>query len=402
MEQRVYTVSNLTRQVKEILEQSFPRIWLEGEISNFKRHSSGHLYLTIKDAESQVRCAMWRFKANSLVFQPADGMQVLVEGDVQVYEKGGYYQLIIQQMQPAGVGALQLAFEQLKRKLHAEGLFDSIHKKPLSPFPEAIGVITSPTGAALRDIISVIRRRQPGVKIVVIPVRVQGKGAANEIADAISDANRYGELDVLIVGRGGGSLEDLWAFNEEIVARAIHASALPIISAVGHEVDFSIADFVADQRAPTPSAAAEIAVRDRQELASQLNYWREKLPGALTHRIGYLQEKIQSIYNGYAFRQPQDKIYQQLQYLDDMQRQLTRSVDHKLTLRQNQLEHFRQHLDGMNPQHVLKRGYSIVTKGGGGIVRDSKDLEIGDRINVQLANSQFDAQVLTKGKKDGE
>jgi len=264
MEEKIYTVSELTREIKQVLETGFPCLWVEGEISNFKRHSSGHLYFTLKDENSQIRCAMWRYRANDLIFRPEDGMKVLVQGNLQVYEPGGYYQIIVQQVQPAGVGELQLAFEQLKKKLYAEGLFDEAHKKPIPIFPERIGVITSPTGAAIRDIISVITRRFPIAQIILAPVRVQGPGAKEEIVQAIQDFNEFGEVDVLIVGRGGGSLEDLWAFNEEVVARAIFTSKIPIISAVGHEIDFSISDFVADRRAPTPSAAAEMAVPDRK------------------------------------------------------------------------------------------------------------------------------------------
>ncbi|HFE62791.1 MAG TPA: exodeoxyribonuclease VII large subunit, partial [Caldithrix sp.] len=249
MEKRVYTVSDLTREIKQVLESSFPRLWVEGEISNLKRHSSGHLYFTLKDSNSQLNCAMWRFRVGQLLFQPQDGMKVLVEGDVQVYERGGYYQLIVNQIQPAGIGDLQLAFEQLKKKLHAEGLFDESHKKRLPQFPERIGVVTSPTGAAIRDIVSVVSRRFPGVQLIINPVRVQGETAKEEIAQAIREFNEYGKVDVLIVGRGGGSLEDLWAFNEEVVARAIFDSKIPVISAVGHEIDYSISDFVADRRA---------------------------------------------------------------------------------------------------------------------------------------------------------
>ncbi len=253
MDRHIYTVSSLTHEIKMLLETSFPRLWVEGEISNYKAHSSGHIYFTLKDENAQIRCAMWRFKAGELLFRLEDGLKVIVEADIQVYEKSGNYQLIVQQLQPAGIGALQLAFEQLKQRLRAEGLFDEAHKKPLPTFPERVGVITSPTGAAIRDIISVVHRRFPAVQLILYPVRVQGEGAAEEIVHAIKDFNEFKEVDVLIVGRGGGSLEDLWAFNEEKVARAIYASRIPVVSAVGHEVDFSISDFVADRRAATPT-----------------------------------------------------------------------------------------------------------------------------------------------------
>lgn len=398
IERQVYTVTHLTRQIKELLENSFPRLWVEGELSNFKRHTSGHLYFTLKDENAQISCAMWRFRAGTLLFAPESGMKVLLEGDVQVYEKGGNYQLIVQQMQPAGVGALQLAFEQLKRKLHAEGLFDAAHKKPLPAFPERIGVITSPTGAAIRDIISVLTRRFPGIEILLYPVRVQGDGAAQEIAEAIADFNRYGAVDLLIIGRGGGSLEDLWAFNEEVVARAIYASKLPVISAVGHEVDYSIADFVADHRAPTPSAAAEIAVRDRREVAGELNYYREKLTAVFRKQIDHQRTRLQRIQEGYAFRRPLDTIYQSNQRLDELQRSIGASLNYYLQLQRSRLEKLQQQLRAVNPEAILQRGFSICYKDGE-IVKDIAQLEENDPVRIQLANGWFDAEVQQKGDR---
>ena len=398
VERQVYTVTHLTRQIKELLENSFPRLWVEGELSNFKRHTSGHLYFTLKDENAQISCAMWRFRAGTLPFAPESGMKVLVEGDVQVYEKGGNYQLIIQQIQPAGIGALQLAFEQLKRKLHAEGLFDASHKKPLPAFPERIGVITSPTGAAIRDIISVLTRRFPGIEILLYPVRVQGDGAAQEIAEAIADFNRYGEADLLIVGRGGGSLEDLWAFNEEIVARAIYASGIPIISAVGHEVDYSIADFVADHRAPTPSAAAEIAVRDRREVAGELNYYREKLTTVFRKQIDNQRTRLQRIQEGYGFRRPLDMIYQSNQRLDELQRSIGASLNYYLQLQRSRLEKLEQQLRAINPEAILQRGFSICYKDGK-IVKDIAQLEENDPVRIQLAQGWFAAEVQQKGDR---
>ena len=398
IERQVYTVTHLTRQIKELLENSFPRLWVEGELSNFKRHTSGHLYFTLKDENAQISCAMWRFRAGTLPFAPESGMKVLVEGDVQVYEKGGNYQLIIQQIQPAGIGALQLAFEQLKRKLHAEGLFDASHKKPLPAFPERIGVITSPTGAAIRDIISVLTRRFPGIEILLYPVRVQGDGAAQEIAEAIADFNRYGEADLLIVGRGGGSLEDLWAFNEEIVARAIYASGIPIISAVGHEVDYSIADFVADHRAPTPSAAAEIAVRDRREVAGELNYYQEKLATVFRKQIDNQRTRLQRIQEGYGFRRPLDMIYQSNQRLDELQRSIGASLNYYLQLQRSRLEKLEQQLRAINPEAILQRGFSICYKDGK-IVKDIAQLEENDPVRIQLAQGWFAAEVQQKGDR---
>ncbi len=396
---KIYRVSELTREIKQVLEMSFPRLWVEGEISNFKRHSSGHLYFTLKDEGSQISCAMWRFRANGLLFEPRDGMQVLVEGEVQVYEKGGYYQLIVHQIQPAGVGALQLRFEQLKQKLRAEGLFEEIHKKALPEYPERVGVVTSPTGAAIRDIISVIRRRFPSVEILLYPVRVQGEGAAEEIARAIREFNIYGQVDVLIVGRGGGSLEDLWAFNEEEVARAIFESRIPVISAVGHEVDFSIADFVADRRAPTPSAAAEMAVKDRLELLGVLRYYQEKLAGLLLQRLKHTRERIQAIQNSYAFRKPGDLIYQKMLRVDELERLLQQSLGHSLALRRQRLDALRLQLEALNPAAILRRGYSITFKNGQ-IVKDVNQLDVLDIVQVQLARGQFLSQVQLLGSSE--
>ena len=391
---KTYSVSQLTRDIKSVLEQSFPRLWVEGEISNYKRHSSGHIYFTLKDESAQISCAMWKFRAAQLAFLPQDGIKVLVEGDVQVYERSGNYQLIIQQIQPAGVGALQMAFEQLKRRLLAEGLFDDAHKKTLPFFPGSVGVITSPTGAAIRDIVSVIRRRSPATKIVLLPVRVQGAGAAEEIAAAIRTFNKYKNVDVLIVGRGGGSLEDLWAFNEEIVARAIFDSTIPVISAVGHEVDFSIADFVADHRAPTPSAAAEIAVRDWREIQGQLNYFHEKMGNLLHKTLDNLRDQLANWQNSYAFRRPLDLVFQHRQRLDELQRSLTNNVNHAIQMRQINLKHIQTQLNSLNPDAILKRGYSIATRNGK-ILTDAAQLASGDSVHIRLASGGFDSTITS-------
>lgn len=392
MDKNIYSISQLTRQIKETLESSFPRLWVEGEISNFKHHSSGHLYFTLKDEDAQIRCAMWRFRAGSLLFKPLDGMKVFVEADLQVYERSGNYQLIVQQMQPAGVGALQMAFEQLKKKLKAEGLFEDEHKKPLPLFPEKIAVVTSPTGAAIRDIVSVIQRRFPGVEILLYPVRVQGPGSAEEISQAIMDLNEYTDIDVMIVGRGGGSLEDLWAFNEEVVARAIFASQVPVISAVGHEIDFSIADFVADRRAATPSAAAEMVVRDRSEVTGQLNYYRQRYNDLIRRKIENYRDRMASLKTGYGFRRPQDLIFQHMQRLDELQRQIQVMTGHRLQLNRNKLTHLEQQLKSINPEAVLKRGYSIVFKDGK-ILKDTAGIKKDDDIQVKLRDGEIAATV---------
>ena len=269
MREKIYTVTEITKEIKSILEENFPALWVEGEISNYLLHSSGHRYFSLKDENVQIRCTLWRFRGDELQFEPADGMKVIVWGAITVYERNGQYQLDVIELIPAGLGKLEIAFRRLKEKLFKEGLFDEEHKKPIPEFPEAIGMVTSPTGAAIRDIIRIIRSRFPSVKIIVNPVRVQGEGAAEEIAQAIKEFNEYKKIDVMLVGRGGGSVEDLWAFNEETVARAIYESEIPIISAVGHQIDFVISDFVADSRAPTPSAAAQMVVEERDELLEQ-------------------------------------------------------------------------------------------------------------------------------------
>lgn len=396
MDQKIYTVSALTRQVKEVLEMSLPRLWVEGEISNLKFHSSGHIYFTLKDENAQINCAMWRSRSNQLLFRPEDGMKILVEGEVQVYEKGGTYQLIIFQMQPAGVGELQLAFEELKQKLFAEGLFDEQYKKPLPAYPEKIGIVTSPTGAAIRDIVSVAVRRFPGIQLILYPVRVQGEGAAAEIADAIRTMNEYGSVDVLIVGRGGGSLEDLWAFNDEVVARAIFESKIPVVSAVGHEVDYSIADFVADQRAPTPSSAVEMVVKDRLELSGVVNYYQERQGNALKRMIHDYLERI-SLYRGsYAFRKPQDFVFQKMQRIDDLQKLISISADHLIKMKEQDTQRFEKHLNALNPIAILNRGYSICYKGNK-VVKDVKQVHETEMVNVKLSRGEFFSRVESLG-----
>ncbi|MBN2364871.1 MAG: exodeoxyribonuclease VII large subunit [Calditrichaeota bacterium] len=399
MERHIHSVSSLTRQIKEVLEKSFPRLWVEGEISNFKKHSSGHLYFTLKDENSQIRCAMWKFKAGELLFRVEDGMKVLVEGDIQVYERSGNYQLIVQQLQPAGMGELQLAFEQLKKKLHGEGLFDPGHKKSLPIYPERVGVVTSPTGAAIRDIVSVVTRRFPACQIILYPVRVQGAGAAEEIANAVSAFNSYGNVNVLIVGRGGGSLEDLWAFNEEVVARAIYASEIPVISAVGHEIDYSISDFVADRRAPTPSAAAEMVVPDRKELQGVLDYYDEKLSEILKQKIKNARDRIEAYRKSYGFRKPEDVVFQKYQRLDEISRLLVISLHHQLQMHRQRVMNVSHQLQALSPLNVLKRGYSICYKDGE-IIKDIKQVHMLEMVQVKLHRGQFLSQIQMLGESE--
>jgi exodeoxyribonuclease VII large subunit len=363
-ENNVITITELTRQIKYSLESAFPRVWVEGEISNFKQHTSGHLYFTLKDEGAQLSALMWRSRVPSLAFQPEDGMKVIARGSITVYPPRGNYQLDVDQIQPMGLGELQRAFERLKQKLDAEGLFDVEHKKPIPEFPECIGLVTSETGAALQDIRSILSRRHPSVEVILVPVRVQGAGAAEEIAGAINTMNQYGGIDVLIVGRGGGSLEDLWAFNEEVVARAIYASNIPIISAVGHEIDFSIADFVADLRAPTPSAAAELAVRDRSELLEDIGNLCYTMRGTLDHRVSGLRERTANLVTSYSFNRPKDLVREFSQRVDELERSIGISFVHLLQTVRQQCNSLQRQLRALNPGDVLKRGYAIVRKDG--------------------------------------
>src|SRR5512146_544692 len=291
-DKRILTVSQLTALVKGVLEENFEHVWVEGEVSNLAMPGSGHLYFTLRDAGAQLRCVMFRASARVLKFRPKDGMGLVVRGRLSVFEPRGDYQLIVEYLEPKGIGALQLAFVQLKERLAREGLFDEAHKKPLPKLPQRIGIVTSATGAAIHDILNVLDRRYANLEILLYPVRVQGEGAATEIAQAIRDFNRYREIDVMIVGRGGGSLEDLWPFNEEVVARAIYQSKIPVISAVGHEVDFTIADFVADLRAPTPSAAAELVVRSKAELDAEVVALVHRLEQGMRHRLANLRGEV--------------------------------------------------------------------------------------------------------------
>lgn len=382
----VFTVSEITREIKFLLETNFEYILVEGEISNFKRHSSGHLYFSLKDKDAQIPCVMWRGRNQVLRFSPEDGMKVIAHGRISLYEKRGAYQLDVFQMQPAGIGELQFALEQLKKKLQEEGLFDEDHKKPIPLFPDRIGIVTSPTGAAIQDIVNVLNRRSPGTELILNPVKVQGDDAAQDIARAIDEFNEYGQVDVLIVGRGGGSLEDLWAFNEEIVARAIYTSKIPVISAVGHEIDYSISDFVADLRAPTPSAAAELAVPDRQELQSKIRFMLQKMVSTIHSDISYNQEKLKNLVNSYGFRRPIDMIHQFEQRLDELNRALETNQKHRLRILEGKIESLTQKLNALNPESILKRGYSICFREDDHqIIRRASQLAVDDKITVKFS-----------------
>ena len=400
MDAEIYTVSEITKKIKDILEGSIPTIWVEGEISNYTHHSSGHRYFSLKDENSQIRCVFWKWQANSLRFEPEDGIKVIALGNITVYQRGGQYQLSVVRLHPAGIGKLELEFQKLKERLFREGLFDEEHKLPLPEFPETIGIVTSPTGAAIRDIIKILHRRFPSVRIILNPVRVQGKGAAEEIAQAIREFNQYKKVDLLIVGRGGGSLEDLWAFNEEIVARAIFESQIPIISAVGHEIDSTIADFVADLRAPTPSAAAELAVKDRTELAKEINSFFRKLASVQSNLIEYSKQRLTTLKESYGMRRPMDFVTQRTQRTDELLKTLMKSTKNSFEFRKKSLSLVLGKLNALSPLSVFERGFSLTRKLPElKVIKDASLLRVDDRVEVKFLKGKIESKV-EKTEKD--
>ncbi len=395
MDTKVYSVSEITLLIREVIEDSFPAIWIEGEVSNYRPHHSGHLYFTLKDTNSQISCVMWRSRAASVPFDLEDGSKVRVFGNIRLYEKAGRYQLDLLTIQPAGIGELQILFEQLKRQLLEEGLFDSAAKKTLPKFPKNIGIITSPTGAAIRDIISVIERRAPSVNLILRGVKVQGKGAAVEIVDAITAFKDYGRTDVIILGRGGGSLEDLWPFNEEIVARAIFDSKIPVISAVGHEIDITISDFVADVRAATPSAAAEMVVPADDESREILYHTRQNIENIIAERINLYRSQIQGISRTHAFRRPESLILQYMQRIDELSHRVGLASENYFRSKNNLLLKLKDHFSSLNPDNVLKRGYSMTIKDGK-LVMSINDVDEGDQVSIKLLDGILTNTVMSK------
>ncbi len=441
----VYSVSRLNREARALLEGGFPPVWVEGELSNLSRPASGHIYFSLKDADAQVRCAMFRSRNRHLGFEPKEGMGVLARARVSLYETRGEFQLVVEDLEEAGDGALRRAFEALKQRLAQEGLFDPAHKRPLPVHPRRIGVVTSPTGAALRDILTVLRRRFPAIAVLVYPVPVQGEGAGARIAEMIRKASARAEVDVLIVGRGGGALEDLWAFNEEPVARAIYACALPIVSAVGHEIDFTIADFVADLRAATPSAAAELLspdgaawlaqvtrlaarltvlwrtgleqrarhvqwlekrlaqqsparrLRERSqrldELEQRLGHARAALFRHKTARLGELRARL-------VRHEPGQRIRHLQATCNDLARRLRAAIGRGLERRGQHLGHLAHALEAVSPLATLARGYAIVTDARGQVLRRARDVAVGDPVEARLAGGRLSCEV--KAIKDEE
>ena len=397
-EKHIYTVSEITKYIRVILEDSFPGVWIEGEISNFVLHTSGHMYFSLKDANSVLKCAMFKRANLGLKFKPKDGMKVLCYGKLSVYEARGDYQLIAEEIEPKGVGALQLAFQQLKEKLHKEGLFDQSHKIAIPHLPTAIGIVTSPTGAAIRDILNIARRRFANVEIIINPVKVQGVDAKDEIAKAVREFNKMKNVDVIIVARGGGSLEDLWPFNEEMVARAIYDSELPVISAVGHEIDFTISDFVADLRAPTPSAAAELVLPRKEDLINQINTALLRLKNSLSGIVDTFSERLAALRGSYALRQPMNMITQRVQEIDDLKKDLSLRIDHILKMRGENFGRLTGKMEALNPLAILNRGYSVTVKfPSGDIIKDAASLSKGDIVQTRLGKGTVKSKVEEVG-----
>jgi exodeoxyribonuclease VII large subunit len=424
----ILSVSELTREIKNLLEFKFSDIWVEGEISNFRIPPSGHIYFTLKDEDSQIRVVLFRMQARALRFAPEDGLHVVCRGRVSLYEKRGEYQLILDRMEPKGVGALQLAFLQLKERLEKEGLFDRAHKKPLPMIPKKIGIVTSPTGAVISDMLHIIQRRFENVRILLYPVQVQGEGASSEIAKAIKYLNHRMDVDVIIVGRGGGSLEDLWAFNEERVVRAIYDSKIPIISAVGHETDYTISDFVADLRAPTPSAAAELVVREKREIENTLRYLRTRLESrmigvfqrhrtSLAHfrkilispkkRVENYLLRVDDLVNRFSIltawnlkrsrekclhfservylRSPFQRIENLRLFVSQTGRRLGQNIRHTIEIHRGKVGGAMGKLESLSPLSILQRGYSITRKIPSlQILRDAALSKEGDKVEVKL------------------
>jgi exodeoxyribonuclease VII large subunit len=438
----IFSIGELTQYIKQMFQQDnvLMNVWVRGEISNFTHHSRGHMYFTLKDDQSRIKAVMFAGRNRNLPFLPKDGTKVIARGFVDVYERDGQYQFYVEEMQPDGIGALHLAFQQLKERLEAEGLFAASHKKPLPMFPKVVGVITSPTGAAVRDIITTIRRRCPAVHILLHPVLVQGKDAAPSVAKAIETMNQLAAADVLIVGRGGGSLEELWAFNEEIVARAIYHSDIPIISAVGHETDFTIADFVADVRAATPTAAAELAVPHLSDLLRHLDQLRDRLVLALQGQIRDVKKQLDRLTSSPVITRPLHFLQEKKQYIDNLENELVlrltqtaarndkrlTELTHKLavygpinriTQAKGELRLFEQRmlnairdqvkigernfereldkLSMLNPLHAMKRGFSLTYKDKHGrrLVKSLRDVQPGDVVYVRVQDGIMDCQV---------
>lgn len=394
--QKILSVSELNRYIKQIVstDHVLSGLWIKGEISNFKSHYSGHMYFTLKDEASLLKCVMFKGNASLLRFVPENGMKVIIRGYISVFERDGQYQLYPEEMQPDGLGNLHLAFEQLKKKLQEEGLFDERFKKKLPYLPKCIGVVTSPTGAVIRDICNVLGRRFGNIEVKVYGVAVQGELASKQIAKAIRKLNELNCVDLIIVARGGGSLEELWAFNEEVVARSIFESQIPVISAVGHETDFTIADFAADLRAPTPSAAAEIAVPEKKLLERKLAELSVRLETFLVKNLNTKRDKLQKLSQSFAFKQPFNRVYQERMRLDQLNKYLTRGIMSNVEQAGSRLSLLAGKLDAMSPLGTISRGYSIVKKASDkSIIKSIENVCEGEELEINVIDGNINCIV---------
>ncbi len=396
---RIISVAELTRYLKEKLDSDslLSNIWVKGEISNFKQSASGHVYFTLKDDISCLKTVMFRSRVNRLLFQPANGMAVTIRGYISVYERDGSYQLYAEEMEPDGLGALHLAFEQLKEKLQAEGLFDPACKRKLPSFPDTVALITSPTGAALRDMIKIINKRWPGTQLVLVPVLVQGENAAADICRGLEQVNRWGKADVVIVGRGGGSLEELWAFNTELVARAVAASKIPVVSAVGHQTDYTICDFAADARAATPSAAAEMVVPSQEEMKRYLHVLHLRAQRAVRRYVGDYRRRLTAVRQSKVLTAPHRVFLDgRRQYTDMLQREMIKNVQLLLAQKGRQLGNLAGALQSLSPLATLARGYSLCTDAEGGIISSAEQVSLGSKVNLILHQGKLVCTVNQK------
>lgn len=400
---KALTVAELTRHLADVIgsDPILQCVWVSGEISNFTHHTSGHMYFTLKDNDARIRCAMFRGQNRLLRFMPTNGQMILAFGSVGVYEKNGDYQLYVESMEPLGQGSLHLAFEELKQRLQAEGLFAAERKRPLPRLPQKIVLITSPTGAAVRDLVQILRRRRPNLDILLIPALVQGDGAPDSLAAALSSAARLEGIDLIIIGRGGGSLEELWAFNDLRVARAIVASPYPVISAVGHETDFTIADFVADLRAPTPSAAAELAVPDQNELLRSVKLLAQRLKRAAERTMGSKKQELERVRRYSVLAHPERWLYPLQQRLDEGQESMRRVIMHRIQKHDFRFRSLAGKLDALSPLATLARGYSIARRQSDGTVLvDSEQTQDGEKIAVRLRRGELFCSIEERKKEE--
>ncbi len=401
-EKAVLTVSEVTSHVKRLLDRSelLQDLEVRGEVSNFKRHTSGHLYFSLSDDKSQLSCVCFRNNAARLQFEPEDGMLVLAAGSVSVYERGGRYQLYVRSMRPDGLGELYLAFERLRAKLEGEGLFAESRKRPLPAFPRAIALVTSPTGAAIRDLVSIMGRRYPAARLVVVPTLVQGEQAPPSIVRSLQVANSLPEIEVIVLARGGGSMEDLWCFNDEAVARAIFGSQKPVVSAIGHETDFTIADYVADLRAATPSAAAELVVPDQAELRARLAQLATRLRGALLARAAQARERLEGLAERRVLKTPQEGLWQRQQAVDDLAHRLGLAMERRRERWAERSERLGARLEALSPQATLRRGYSVTQRAADErVIRSVSEIEQGLDLKITVADGAFGARAESVEKE---